>query len=51
MIPYTYYIVHVPSGKKYYGVKYGQDADPETFWKPFGYFTSSKRVKALRKTK
>jgi len=29
----------------YYGVKYGKDANPETFWKK--YFTSSKKVKLL----
>jgi len=47
MIPYTYYLIHIPSGLKYYGVKYGNKADPNTFWKENGYFTSSLIVKAL----
>lgn len=44
--PYTYYLYHVPTGKKYYGVKFGKDADPSKFWTK--YFSSSKEVKALR---
>lgn len=46
-IPYTYYILHIPTGKKYYGSKYGKGANPETFWKIGGYFTSSEKVKTL----
>ena len=46
-IPYTYYVFHRPTGLKYYGSKYGKNANPNTFWKPNGYFTSSKKVKKL----
>lgn len=46
MKPYTYYIGWSAIGKYYYGVKYGFDADPNTFWK--NYFTSSKYVKEIR---
>ena len=45
--PYTYYVLHIPTGKKYYGSKYGKSSDPELFWKPGGYFTSSEKVKKL----
>lgn len=47
MIPYTYYIKHLPTGLKYYGSKYGKDADPTKFWIDGGYFTSSRLVKEL----
>jgi hypothetical protein len=46
-IPYTYFVLHVPTGLKYYGSKYGRDADPDKFWKTGGYFTSSVKVKQL----
>jgi len=46
-IPYTYFILHIPTGKKYYGSKYGKGASPELFWVPGGYFTSSEPVKKL----
>lgn len=46
-IPYTYYVFHKPTGLKYYGSKYGKNADPNSFWKPNGYYTSSKKVKKL----
>lgn len=46
-IPYTYFLFHVPTGLKYYGSKYGADANPSTFWQPGGYFTSSIKVKQL----
>jgi hypothetical protein len=46
-IPYTYFVLHIPTGKKYYGSKYGKGSTPETFWKPGGYFTSSEKVKNL----
>lgn len=29
--PYTYYVYHRPTGKKYYGSKYGVSADPAMF--------------------
>ena len=46
MKPYTYYISWSAISKSYYGVKYGKDANPDTFWKD--YFTSSKYVKEMR---
>lgn len=45
--PYTYFVLHIPTGLKYYGSKYGKGADPNTFWKSGGYFTSSVKVKNL----
>ncbi len=45
--PYTYFVLHIPTGKKYYGSKYGKGSDPETFWKTDGYFTSSTKIKDL----
>lgn len=45
MKPYTYFIKQRDTGLFYYGVKYGKDADPETFWTK--YFTSSKKIKML----
>lgn len=47
MKPYTYLIGWSKLGKFYYGVKFGKDANPDTFWK--NYFTSSKYVRRLRK--
>jgi hypothetical protein len=49
MLCYTYAIFHIPTGLKYYGVKYGLNANPEMFWQPGGYFTSSVHVKKLIK--
>ena len=46
MKPYTYLISWSKLGKSYYGVKYGKDANPDTFWK--NYFTSSKHVSIFR---
>lgn len=43
--PYTYLIVHTPSGMKYYGVRYKQGCSPDDLWS--SYFTSSKVIKAL----
>ena len=48
-IPYTYFVLHIPTGLKYYGSKYGKGANPDTFWKSGGYFTSSVKVKNLVK--
>lgn len=45
-IPYCYYIGWSKENKHYYGVKYGRDANPSTFWTK--YFTSSKYVKSMR---
>lgn len=43
-IPYTYLLI-CPDGRKYYGVKWGKDANPETFW--VDYTTSSKEINEL----
>jgi hypothetical protein len=48
-IPYTYFVLHIPTGLKYYGSKYGKGSNPDTFWKSGGYFTSSVKVKNLVK--
>lgn len=45
MQPYTYLIEHIHTGKKYYGVKFSKDSNPNTFW--VDYFTSSKIVKDI----
>jgi len=47
-IPYTYLIGWTKLGKFYYGVKFGRNCDPKTFWK--NYFTSSKKVHELIKS-
>ncbi len=47
MKPYTYFIRHKVTGLKYYGVKYGLDADPATFWTEGGYQSSSKLIKEI----
>lgn len=44
-IPYTYCITHKPSGKRYYGSRYGKNCHPSDLW--VNYFTSSKIVKNL----
>jgi hypothetical protein len=44
-IPYTYLITHVPTGKKYYGVRYAINCRPNDLWNT--YFTSSKKIKTL----
>lgn len=41
---YTYYLYHKPTGYKYYGSKTGPNSDPNTFWKPHGYYSSSDLV-------
>ena len=43
--PYTYFIKHKHTGQFYYGVKFGKDANPETFW--VDYFTTSKTVHSI----
>lgn len=45
MTAYTYLITHIPSGKRYYGVRYKSGCDPSDLW--VTYFTSSKIVKQL----
>ena len=45
MSPFTYYLYHIPTGNKYYGVKYSKNCKPTDLWTT--YFSSSKRVKLL----
>ena len=45
MIPYTYYLFHIPTNQHYYGVQFNNNADPKDLW--VKYFSSSKRVKKL----
>ena len=48
MKSYTYYLYHVPTGKKYYGFRFANKCEPkEDLWKE--YFSSSKKVKKLIK--
>ena len=44
--PYAYLIGWTELNLWYYGVKFGKNANPETFW--VNYFTSSKYVRELR---
>lgn len=44
-VPYTYHLYHKPTGKRYYGVRYGKNCNPSDLW--VTYFTSSKLVKKL----
>lgn len=44
-IPYTYLITHLPSGRKYYGVRYAKNCHPSDLWTT--YFTSSTKIKKL----
>jgi hypothetical protein len=46
-IPFTYYLYHIPTGKKYYGSRYRRGCDPSDIWTT--YFTSSILVEALIK--
>lgn len=46
MQPYTYYLYHNPTGKRYYGVRTAKDCHPDELWKT--YFSTSKVVKSLR---
>lgn len=43
--PYTYCLTHVPSGRRYYGVRYARGCDPKELF--VSYFSSSKYVKQL----
>jgi hypothetical protein len=45
--PYTYLIGWSSHNKWYYGVRFAKNCHPSDFWK--SYFTSSKKVKSLRK--
>jgi NUMOD3 motif. len=40
--PFTYYLFHRPTGKKYYGVKWAEGCHPNDLWT--NYFTSSFKV-------
>lgn len=46
--PYTYLIGWSKQKKYYYGVKYGESANPKTFW--VDYYTSSKHIPLLRES-
>jgi len=43
--PYTYSLLHKPTGKKYYGARWAVNCHPNDLWQT--YFTSSKHVKKL----
>jgi hypothetical protein len=45
MIPFTYYLLHIPTGKKYYGVRTAKGCHPDDLWTK--YFSSSALVKNL----
>lgn len=44
-IPFSYYLYHIPTGLKYYGVRYSNGCSPTDIWTT--YFTSSLKVKQL----
>ena len=43
--PYTYYLYHRPTGKKYYGSRYAEGCHPSDLWNK--YFSSCKKVHML----
>jgi hypothetical protein len=43
--PYTYYLYHIPTGKKYYGYQYHKKCNPTDLW--IKYFSSSDKVLEL----
>jgi hypothetical protein len=45
--PFTYCITFIPTGKRYYGVRYAKDCHPEQLWTT--YFTSSVTIADLIK--
>lgn len=45
MKPYTYCVTHLPSGKRYYGVRFSKHCDPSDLW--VKYFTSSEVIHDL----
>jgi hypothetical protein len=47
MIPFTYLITHIPSGKRYYGCRYGKRSNPSQLGKT--YFSSCKELYKLIK--
>lgn len=44
-IPYTYCLLHKPSGRRYYGSRYAKGCNPADLW--ILYFTSSNTIKKL----
>ena len=46
-IPYSYFLYHIPTGLKYYGIKHAKNCHPDQLWKT--YFSSSSIVKQLIK--
>lgn len=44
-IPFSYFLLHKPTGLKYYGIKYSTGSSPAILW--VTYFTSSTKVKEL----
>ena len=44
MKPFAYLITSLTDGKRYYGIRFSKDADPNQLWTT--YFTSSKEVRA-----
>jgi hypothetical protein len=47
MIPYTYYLYHVPTDQRYYGARYKKGCSPDDLWNT--YFSSSHLVHDLIK--
>lgn len=45
--PFTYLLVHLPTGRRYYGVRFKKGCSPTDLWTK--YFSSSKVVKELIK--
>lgn len=43
--PFTYCLTFLPTGERYYGVRYAKDCHPSQLWTT--YFTSSETIKAL----
>jgi hypothetical protein len=43
--PFTYLLIHIPTGKRYYGVRFRKGCRPSDLWS--SYFSSSKIVKQL----
>lgn len=46
--PFTYCVTFIPTGQKYYGVRYAKNCHPTTLWK--SYFTSSTTIHKLINT-
>lgn len=46
-VPFTYYLQHIPTGKKYYGVRYARGCHPDDLWRT--YFTTSDIVHQMIK--